>query len=726
MQHTFQTEIAGRMLKVETGKLAEHASGAAVIQYGDTVLLATAVMGGERTGIDYFPLTVDYDEKLYAAGRIKGSRWVKREGRPTDEAILSGRLIDRAIRPRFDHRLRRDIQVIITVLSFDNENDPDVLALIGASLALGISNIPWDGPIAGVRIGRIDERWVINPTYAEREVSDLDIALAGTKDRINMIEAGAKEVPEEVIAAAAELAQQEIAKIIAFQEDVIRTINTEKMPLVAAAPDATLHQDFAAIVGDRLGEAMFREDMGHRWSEEARKLKDAFVETVAERHHDESKRQAAAELFEEKVNEVLHRNILEKGRRPDGRAADELRELRCMTGMLPRTHGSGLFQRGETQVLSVLTLGAPGLEQHLESMEIVGTKRFMHHYNFPPFSVGETGRLSGPGRREIGHGALAERALEPLLPPKAEFPYAIRIVSEVLSSNGSSSMASVCGSTLALMDAGVPLKKPVAGIAMGLVTDSAGNYRVLTDIQGPEDHHGDMDLKVAGTADGITAMQMDVKIDGITIAMLRDGLLQARKARLEILRVMRSEIEKPRENLSPYAPRVFTVQINPQRIRDVIGPGGKTIHAITEQTGVTIDIEDSGLVFVTAPKEDAAKKALEWIENLTHEIKEGEVFQGKVSRIMDFGAIVELLPGQDGLVHISELAHWRVNRVEDIVKVGGIIPVKVIAVHPDGKISLSHKATQEPPEHLPEGGERTGGAPRPMQGGFARHRNGRP
>lgn len=694
--HTFQKEIAGRTLKVESGTLAQQANGSVVLTYGETVLLATAVMGSERVGINYFPLTVDYDEKFYAAGRIKGSRWVKREGRPTEEAILSGRLIDRAIRPRFDLRLRREVQVVITVLSFDNENDPDIIALIGASTALGVSNIPWAGPIGAVRIGKMADQWLINPTYELREKAELDIVFAGTEERINMIEGGLSEVPEEVVLQAAELAKEHIRAVIYFQKEIADALAPQKTALQYRAPETDLKAIFETAVGARLKTAIFQPDLGHRWSEAAGELKNQFIQAVIERFGDAANAKEASELFEEALDELLHHRIIQEGLRPDARKFDELRPLHCLVGLLPRTHGSGLFQRGETQALSVVTLGSPGLEQYLEGMEIVGTKRFMHHYNFPPFSTGETGRLSGPGRREIGHGALAERALAPVMPPKETFPYTIRIVSEILSSNGSTSMASVCGSTLALMDAGVPIAKPVAGIAMGLMTDTSGEYRVLTDIQGPEDHHGDMDLKVAGTAEGITALQMDVKIDGITTEMLGAALTQAKKARLEILKVMEALIAQPRETLSPHAPRIFTIQINPQRIRDVIGPGGKTIHAITEETGVTIDVEDSGLIFVTAPKEDAAKKALKWIEDLTREVKVGEVFQGKVTRILDFGAIVEILPGQDGLVHISEMAPHRIERVEDVMQLGSIVPVKVMAVHPDGKISLSMTAVNEP------------------------------
>jgi len=687
----FETDIEDKKLKITIGQLAGQANGSVTVQYGDTLVLVTAVMSQEpRSGVNYFPLTVDYEEKLYAAGKIKGSRFIKREGRPSDEAILTSRLIDRALRPRFNQRMRNEVQVIATVLSFDGENDPDIPALIGASTALMISNIPWSGPIAAVRVGRKNNQWLINPGYSLREENGFDLVVAGTKDKINMLEGGFKEVPEPEMISAIQFAQKYLEKIVEFQNSIVKYYQPSKIQLDIPQIDNELVSIIKQFLSSRLEKLLYQPDKIERM-EAVNDLKKELGLYLKDKFGDDFDVSQAFDFFEEEIDSIVHKNILAKEKRPDGRRLDQIREIKCQVGILPRTHGSGLFQRGATQVLSILTLGSPGTEQWLDQMELEGKKRFMHHYNFPPYSVGEIGRISGPGRREIGHGALAEKALCYLIPSKDKFPYTIRIVSETLSSNGSSSMASVCGSSLALMDAGVPIKSHIAGIAMGLMTDHQGNYKILTDIQGPEDHHGDMDLKVAGTRQGITALQMDVKIEGVSIKILSDAFKQARQARLLILKEMEKVIDKPRPELSPYAPRIYTLQINPERIRDVIGPSGKTINAIIEETGVSIDIEDSGLIFVTSENQAAAQKALDWIKNLTREVKIGEVFQGKVVRILDFGAMVEILPGQTGLVHISELAPYRIRKVSDVVKIGDIIPVKVKNIDEQGRINLTLK-----------------------------------
>ncbi len=692
---TFSCTFGGKTLTIDTAKFAQQTNASVTARYGDTVALATVVMGREpRDGIDYFPLTVDYDEKLYAAGRIKGSRWIKREGRPTDEAILAGRLMDHALRPLFDQRLFNEIHIVVTVLSFDEENDPDVVGLIAASTALTISDIPWKGPLGAIRLGKdADGKVVFNPIYTERDAHAIDIIFSGTAGFINMIETKANEVSEEAIRDLAREAQREIKAVIEFQEEIGRAVGKKKIEVPLISPDSAFERDLAAFLGTRLEEAIYQPHYDHM--ESANALKRELGDYVAQRFGGERVKEAF-HFFEEEVNRIVHNNIIDHEKRPDGRGCKELRTIHSEVGVLPRTHGSGLFARGQTQALSVLTLGAPGAEQSLEGMEIVGTKRYIHHYNFPPFSTGEVGRLGSPKRREIGHGALAEKALEPLIPPKEVFPYTIRIVSEILSSNGSSSMASVCGSSLALMDGGVPISRPAAGIAIGLMMRDHEHYKILTDIQGPEDHHGDMDLKVAGTSEGVTAIQMDVKIEGITPEILYEALLQAKEARLQILEPMRQAIPEPRLELSPYAPRVVTLHINPDKIKDVIGPGGKMIHAIIEETGVDIDIEDSGQVFITSKNEEASRKAVEWVKNITREVVAGEVFQGKVVKIMAFGAFVEILPGQQGLVHVSALAPYHVERVEDYLKVGDVIPVKVKEIDTQGRINLILEQALEP------------------------------
>ncbi len=749
-QTTFRRDVAGRELSVQFSSLAEQANGSVIVRYGDTTVLATAVMTKKaRQGVDYLPLLVEYEERFYAAGKIFGSRFIRRESRPSEEATLTGRLIDRAIRPRFDQRIRNEIQVVITVLSIDETNDPDVPALFGASLALASSDIPWAGPVAGVRVGKTETGFTTNPTFAEREAGQLDLFVAGTRERINMIEAGAKELPEAQLVEALEVGSGAIRELIAFQEEIIAQRAQPKADVAIAEPDPAVIRHVKRSLGDRLAATLAPyKSPGDSTGLAAQSKSELYANldalkadaqtAVAEALGQEREAEVDA-VFDEAVNDAVHANIIERGARPDGRRADELRPLAAEIAVLPRTHGSGLFMRGQTHALSILTLGTPRDEQLIEGMEVRGKKRFLHHYNFPPYSVGEVKPMRGPGRREIGHGALAERALRPLIPSTDEFPYTIRIVSEILSSNGSSSMASVCGSSLALMDGGVPIKKHIAGVAMGLMFESpkskiaysaeaaasaakAGQnpkYVILTDIQGPEDHHGDMDFKAAGTEDGITAVQMDVKIEGVTLEILRETLAQARKARMEILGVMASRIPAPRPELSAYAPRVITLKINPEKIGAVIGPGGKMINAIIAATGASIDIEDDGTVFVGSPSEEALRKTVEWIQNITREVQVGEVFEGKVTRLMDFGAIVEILPGQDGLVHISELAPWRVERVDDIVRVGDTIPVKVKELGPNGKISLSLKAARYPNADAPPSGDE-----RPHRGERQRNQGG--
>ncbi len=697
----FSTQFAGRELKAEFGSLAQQASGSVYLSYADTAVLATAVMNPRiKENCDYLPLTMEYEEKLYAAGKIKGSRFIKREGRAPDEAIVSCRLIDRTLRPRFNQKIRNEIQVVVTVLSFDKENDPDVLGIVAASLALATSDIPWDGPVAGVRVGRVSGQFIINPTYEQRLNSDLDLIAAGTEDKINMMEAGARQVPEEEMLAAIAAGQTAYQELIAFQKKILGELKPQKVALEIKEPDEVLTIKVKEFLKDKLAEAIYVKEKSTRMNKLS-ELNDALVNFVKTElssvensgpEETEEKIKQAREIFEEEVNRLVHENIFKKGQRPDGRQPDEVRDIGCQVGVLPRTHGSAVFNRGTTQALSTVTLGSPGDKQIIDGLEEEYKKRFIHHYNFPPFSVGETGPFRGPGRREIGHGVLAERSLAVVIPPEEEFPYTIRVVSEILSSNGSSSMASVCGSSLALMDAGVPIKAAVGGIAMGLMLDEkSGGYKVLTDIQGPEDHHGDMDCKIAGTAKGICGLQMDVKIEGVDLAILKDTLLQARQARLHILEQMNKVLAQPRASLSEFAPRIIIFQINPEKIREVIGPGGKVINEIIDQTGVKIDIEDSGMVFITSTSEAAGQKALDWVKNIVREVMPGEIFQGRVTRIINFGAFVEILPGQEGLVHISELATWRVNRVDDIVKVGDIIPVKVKNVDEQGRINLSLK-----------------------------------
>ncbi len=693
----FSCQFAGRTLKVSTGLLALQANGAVLITYGETAILATAVMGsGPKPNCDYLPLTVEYEEKLYAGGKIKGSRFIKREGKPQDEAILSGRLIDRTIRPRFDQNIRHDIQIVITVLSFDKENDPDILGILGASLALSLSDIPWDGPVAGVRISRNNNQFVINPTYQERSQSDIDLIVAGTEKNINMLEGQSDQAPEEIVLQAIENGFRAYQELIKFQQKIIATLKPVKKVLEVQKPTEEIKNKVKDFLKDKIEKAIYTPDKNGCKTQIA-SLNKALVDFIKTNEPEdknlEEKINQALTVFEEEINQFVHQEILKNERRPDGRRLDEIRPISCHVGFLPRPHGSALFSRGATQALSTVTLGSPGDKQIIDGLEEEYKKRFIHHYNFPPFSVGEIGKLGGPGRREVGHGALAEKALSSIIPPEEQFPYTIRVVSEILSSNGSSSMASTCGSSLALMDAGVPIKAPVAGIAIGLIIDEKNHdyFKILTDIQGPEDHYGDMDLKVAGTKNGICALQMDVKIEGINLKILSQAIEQAKKARLEILTVMEKTLAKPRAQLSQFAPRIIIHQINPDKIRDVIGPGGKVINEIIAKTGVKIDIEDSGLIFITSENSASANEALQWIKNLTYEVKPGEIFQGKVTRLVNFGAFVEILPNQEGLIHISELAPWHVNKVDDILKIGDIVPVKVKNIDELGRINLSLK-----------------------------------
>ncbi|MDO8600570.1 MAG: polyribonucleotide nucleotidyltransferase [bacterium] len=702
---SYSIELGNSRFEVILTKLAEQAHGRVLIKNGDTTLLATAVMRKEpKEGGDYFPLMVEYEEKFYAAGKILGSRFVKRETRPSEEAMLVARLIDRTIRPRFDLRLRNDVQVVITVLSMDEKNDPDIAAMLGASLAIALSPIPWSGPIAGVRVGRANGTLITNPTFEERAASDLDIVVAGTETKINMIEGGALEAPEDDVIAAMAHAEAEFRKLIAFQKSIIEKHAPKKMKIAFPELPKELIDVMKKHFAKRLEDAIYEHDKVLRQDKVAL-LKQEWLKDGAENHTEVFSRVAAEHIFEEEINAIIHRRIIEKGERPDGRKPDELRDLSAEIALLPRVHGSALFVRGQTQALTILTLGAPGDEQIIEGMEVRTKRRFLHHYNFPPFSVGEIKPMRGPGRREIGHGALAQKAVTPLLPPREEFPYTIRLVSEILSSNGSSSMASVCGSSLALMDGGVPIKKHVGGVAMGLVMDETGkNYKILTDIQGPEDHHGDMDFKAAGTKDGITALQMDVKIEGVTMRMIKETFAQTRKAREEILAVMSEAIAEHRPDLSPNAPRIIVLKINPEKIGALIGPGGKIINGIIAETGVQIDIEDDGTVFITSDNKEGMDKALALVKNVTKEIKAGELLEGKVTRVFEFGVMVEVAPRQEGMVHISELAPWRVERVTDIVKIGDVIPVLVKEIDDQGRINLSLKRVpgRYPPEKNPK------------------------
>ncbi len=675
-------------LILETGKVAKQADGAVTVQYGGTVVLTTVVAKRKpKEGIDFFPLTVDYRERTYAAGKIPGG-YFKREGRPTEKEILSSRLADRPIRPLFPENFFNEVQIMSTVLSVDAENNPDILGVIGASAALAISPIPFQGPVGAVRIGLQDGNFIVNPSYEELEKSDLDLILVGTKDKVIMIEAGASEVSEEMMLRAIEFAQKEIQSVIRIQEELVSQCGKAKWPVADKVQPTALIDKVESICRGRFKQVFKLSGKEERAEATENICKDvlAAFDSAAPDYNEA----AIKHIFEEIEKREVRDLILGQKKRPDGRSFKDLREISCEIAVLPRTHGSALFTRGQTQSLAVTTLGTSADEQLIDALEGETFKRFMLHYNFPPFSVGEVGPNRGPGRREIGHGALAERALVPVMPSEEEFPYTVRIVSDILESNGSSSMATVCGATLSLMDAGVPLKAPVAGIALGLVTDGTQG-EILTDIAGIEDHLGDMDFKVAGTKVGITALQLDLKIKGISTDIIKRALSQAHEARLKILEVMAQVIQQPRPELSKYAPRITVLSVNPNKIKDLIGPGGKMIKKIIEETGVKIDIEDDGRVFVASSDSVAAEAAISKIRAITEDAEIGKIYLGKVRKIMNFGAFCEILPGTDGLVHVSEIADGFVKRVEDHVKVGDVVPVKVLSIDDEGKINLSMK-----------------------------------
>ncbi|UYZ23652.1 polyribonucleotide nucleotidyltransferase [Mesobacillus jeotgali] len=688
-KQSFSFDWAGRKLTVEIGQLAKQASGAVLVRYGDTAVLSTATASKEPKNLDFFPLTVNYEERLYAVGKIPGG-FIKREGRPSEKAILASRLIDRPIRPLFPDGFRNDVQVISIVMSVDQDCSSEMAAMFGSSLALSVSDIPFGGPIAGVTVGRIDGKFVINPSVEETEKSDMHLVVAGTMDAINMVEAGAEEVPEEVMLEAIMFGHDEIKRLIAFQQEIVAQVGKEKREIKLFELDKELEAEVRGICEQDMISAIQVQEK-HAREDAIKEVKNAVIARYEEQDADEDKLKQVKQILDKIVKGEVRRLITEEKVRPDGRGVDEIRPLSSEVGLLPRTHGSGLFTRGQTQALSICTLGAMGDVQILDGLGIEEEKRFMHHYNFPLFSVGETGPIRGPGRREIGHGALGERALEPVIPNEKDFPYTVRLVSEVLESNGSTSQASICASTLALMDAGVPIKAPVAGIAMGLIK-SGEHYSILSDIQGMEDHLGDMDFKVAGTAKGVTALQMDIKIEGLSREILEEALQQAKKGRMHILDSMLATIKEPREQLSKYAPKIITMWIKPDKIRDVIGPSGKQINKIIEETGVKIDIEQDGTVFIGSVDEDMIQRAKKIIEDIVREVEVGEMYLGKVRRIEKFGAFVEIFPGKDGLVHISELAEERVGKVEDVLKLGDELLVKVTEIDKQGRVNLSRKA----------------------------------
>ncbi|MFQ5848087.1 MAG: polyribonucleotide nucleotidyltransferase [Candidatus Methylomirabilales bacterium] len=713
MVERLEIEIGGRPFSLEAGRVARQADGAVWVRCGDTVVLVTAVAAKHpREGIDFFPLTVDYQERAYAAGMIPGG-FFKREGRPRDQEIVTARLIDRPIRPLFPKGFRRDVQIIATVLSADHENDPDVLALVGASAALTISSIPFLGPIGAVRVGRVGGRLVANPTYEQMEESDLDLVIAGTKAAAMMVEARAKQVPEAVILEAIAFGNAVIADIVQMQETLAALVGRSKIPFTSPTVDPALLERVSGLArGPIRGLAALHEKEGQRARRE--EIADETLQAFA---GEPVEIQAQAkELLEKIEKEEMRRLILEEGHRADGRSPEDVRPITCEVGVLPRTHGSALFTRGETQALVTTTLGTSEDVQRLDSIEGEGFKRFTLHYNFPPFSVGEVRFLRAPGRREIGHGTLAERALLSVLPSPDEFPYTIRIVSEILESNGSSSMASVCGATLALMDAGVPIKSAVGGVAMGLVMEE-GRSAILTDIMGLEDHLGDMDLKVAGTREGIGAVQMDMKVQGVTVALMAEALERARQARLQVLDVMEKTLAQPRPNISVYAPRLLTVKVPVDKIREVIGPGGKVIRGIIEETGCKIDIRDDGTVEIASTDEAAAEKAVAIINRIVEVPEVGKVYTGKVKRVVEFGAFVEILPGTDGLLHISQIAEHRIQRVQDVLSEGDEVSVKVIEIDPSGKIRLSRKEVLMAQGGEAAGDRKEGGPPRRADGG---------
>ena len=703
---SYSLEFGGKPLTIEVGKFAQAANGTCTVRYGNTVVLATAVLSKEvRAGLDFFPLMVDFEEKLYAAGRIKGSRFIKREGRPTDEAVLTARFIDRAIRPLFDQRIKNDVQVILSVLAFDSQNDADIPGLIAAACALHMSDIPWNGPIAVVRVNRLEDKFILNGTYAERELAKFDVDVAGTSDKVIMLEAGCDEAPEAQILDAITFGQNSLAPVIALIEQVRADHGKAKLDLITPKTEdeklktekrlqiEAVLKPFALKQIDELFFGAPRATKSER-VEAKSELKARAAEFMKSQGVEDDSIKLGLSMLSGFLDDAITSSILDNKRRVDGRGINETRALNGEVALLPCVHGSGYFTRGETQVLSVCTLGAPGDKQTLDGMELVGERRFMHHYNFPPFSVGEAKPLRGAGRREIGHGALAEKALAFMMPDQETFPYTMRVVSETFMSNGSSSMASTCAASLALMDAGVPIKAAVAGIAMGLASDGE-RYQVITDIQDLEDGTGGMDFKITGSKNGITAIQLDTKTDGLPHDVVVEAVTKSREARLQVLEVMNKALAEPRAELSPNAPRILKLRINPDKIREVIGPGGKMINEIIAKTGVSgIDIEDDGLVLITAVGAEAGKAAFDWISNLTREVQVGEAFTGEVVRLMDFGAFVNILPGKDGLVHVSEMAPWRVEQVTDIVKVGDKVQVKVIEIDDKGRTNLSMKQAE--------------------------------
>ena len=689
---TYETEYCGKKLKVEISDLADQANGSVLVRYGETAVFAAATMSSQkREGLDFFPLMVDYEEKFYAAGLILGSRFVRREGRPSEEAILTGRLIDRTIRPLFDKSIRNEVQVVASTLSVDGKNDPDVVAIIAASLALGTSDIPWGGPVGTARIGYDGANFLFNPTYEEKTKSSLDIVVCGKGGKINMIEAGAKQVPEDIIAQSFEEALKEIGKIEDFQKMIIKEVGKEKKKTEKKEKTPEMFDLFNKNILNSLEKVIYE---SQTTKPDLSPVKSEWLKVFVAAFGEENSF-LAEEIFEDGIDKLVHGKVIDAApgaeKRQDGRKVDEIRPVRAVVGYLPMLHGSGVFYRGQTHILSAVTLGGPQDALLIEGMEISTSKHFMHHYNFPPFSSGETGRMGSPGRREIGHGALVEKALSAVVPPKDEFPYTIRIVSESMASNGSTSQGSVCASTLALMDAGVPIKRPVAGISMGLMMRNEKEYKILTDIQGFEDHFGDMDFKCAGTDEGITAIQLDVKVDGIPVQILEEALLESKKSRAYITQEMLKTISEPRKDLSPTAPRIIKMMINPDRIREVIGPGGKMINSIIDKTGAEIDIEQDGSVYITGKNLKEADEAKKIIEGLTHEYVVDELVSGPVTRMFDFGAMVGIGPMQEGLVHISELAPFRVNKVTDVVNIGDAVKAKIISIDEKGRVNLSIK-----------------------------------
>lgn len=729
MEKSFSTNWLGRELIIKTGKLAKQADAAVTVQYGDTVVLATVVESKEERDIDFFPLMVEFEERFYAAGIIKGSQWIKREGRPSDEAVLTGRMIDRSIRPLFDSSSRKEVQVVITVLSADGTNDYDVIALVAASTALSISGVKWHGPIAGIRVGRVEGKLIFNPTYEERKLSDMDVVIAGTDEKIIQIEAESNEVNEKDMYDALMAGKNELAPVVKLIKEMQSKVDIKVKKEKSNATESAEEKEKKAnqekniqLANDWLAKNVNKILFDKEYYAKAERkaavvaIKEGLDMFLFENKVERADRKIILNKTVEKaVDAEISKEIITNKRRVDGRKINELRKIEAEVDILPRNHGAALFARGETQILSVVTLAGPGLAQSLEGMEGSGTKRYMHHYNFAPFSVGETKPMRGPGRREIGHGALAEKALVPVLPSKEDFPYTIRVVSETMGSNGSSSMGSTCGSSLALMNAGVPIKKAVAGVAIGLASyEDMSEWVVLTDIQDLEDGLGGMDFKIAGTADGITAIQLDTKTLGLTDDIVKQALSQGLEGRLEILKTMNQAIDKPNPELSPYAPRIITIKIDPEKIREVIGTGGKVINGIIALTGVTIDIEDDGTCMVCSTNEEASKQAMKMIEDIVKEFEAGEIYKGKVVRILDFGAFVEIAPGRDGMVHVSELAPYRVGKPSDFVQVGDEVMVKIKEIDDQGRVNLTMKGLPEnEPLWAEKKGEQVGGG-----GGF--------